>query len=103
VLGATAQDARGEGAGGLDVTGVIQQNQRLLRNVRAAAFGDTFLTAGRIEGQQAGMRKAALPPGIEAAAILAGALARLIGALGEIEILPITVGLVGLHAGPADG
>ena len=95
-------DARGEGAGGLDVGRVVEQHEGLLRDVRAGPLGGAFLAAGRVEGEHRGMQEAALPPSVKAAAELVLALARVVAAHGEVQVLPIAVGLVGARARPTN-
>ena len=99
---ALAQDPRGEHAGGLDVGRVVQQHERLLRDVRAGPLGRALLAAGRVEGQQARVQERALPPGVEAAAVLVLALVGLLLARREVQVLPVAGRLVRLDARPAD-
>src|SRR5438874_1275075 len=69
VWAAFADDFLGENPGGFDVGWIIQQRQRLLRCVGARPLGGAFFAAGGVENKQAGMQEAALPQGVEAAAI----------------------------------
>jgi hypothetical protein len=48
---ALAEDAGGEGAGGFDIGGIVQQDEGLLRDVGAVALGGAFFAAGGVEGE----------------------------------------------------
>src|SRR6185437_3914667 len=52
-----AQDPRGEGPGGLDVTRVVEEDEGLLRDVRPAPFGGAFLASRRVERLEARMEE----------------------------------------------
>src|ERR1700737_1309937 len=64
---AFAQDALGEHACRLHVGRIVQQRERLLRDVRARALGHAFLARGRVEGDEARLREPALPPRVDRA------------------------------------
>ena len=96
------EHAGGEGAGGFDVGWVVEHHERLLRDVRTGTVGAGFLTARRVEGEHARMQETALPPDVEAAAILRLVFVGHVFAHGEVEVLPITIWLVGLHARAAN-
>src|SRR5690349_3834359 len=89
-------------AGGFDVGGIIEQDQRLLRNVGTIAFGGALFAARRVEGQEAGVKKRSLPPGVKPASVLLLVLISHIRARGKIQIIPVTVGLIRLNARAAD-
>ena len=48
------------------------------------------------------MKERSLPPGIKTAPILAFASVRIVLTPGEVQVLPVIVRLIGLHARPAD-
>ena len=82
--------------------GSFSSVERRLRRVRNRPLGRAFFAAGGVEGQQARMQERALPVGVQSAAILVAARVGLPGALGKVEELPVALGLVRLHARPAD-
>src|SRR5437762_2905935 len=71
---AFGEDVFREDAGGLDVGGVIQQHQGLLGDVGAWPFHGTLLPRWRVKSREARVQEAALPVGIETAAVEAIAL-----------------------------
>ncbi len=82
VAGGIAEDASGEGLGGLDVRRVVEEDEGLLGDVGAGAVGGAFLAGGGVEGEHGGVDEGALPPCVEAAAVLAGAVGGVVAALG---------------------
>ena len=96
-------DARRKGARGFDVGRIVQQHERLLRDVRADALRGAFLAARRVEGEQARMhdRCAATRCRGRAATGLRPCSARH-SRTGKVQILPISRGLIRLHARAAD-
>jgi hypothetical protein len=71
----------------------------MLERLRSAVHSSRL---GASKASMDGMREAALPPGVQAAAIEAFAAVVLPLAHGEVEVFPVLRGLVGLHAGAAD-
>src|SRR5207249_2541939 len=82
----------------LDIGWIIQKRQRLLRRIRSCPLSGAFLVTRRVKGQQRWMQKRPLPPGVKPAAILRGAVIRLIRAFGEIQKIPISGRLIRLDA-----
>src|SRR6185369_11596687 len=85
-----------EGARGLDIRWVIEQDQGLLRRVRTRAFHGAFLARRGVEGEQTRVQEGTLPIGVQAAAILVfvfvvGPVARW-----KVEELPVTRRLIRL-------
>src|SRR5947209_7347084 len=72
-------DSLGQRPRRLDVGRVVQEHQRLLRDVGTAALAGGFFAAGGVEGGEAGVREGPLPPGVKAAAILVLAVVRFPG------------------------
>ena len=64
-------DLLGERPRRLDVRWIVQQNQRLLRNVGRDSLANRLFVRRRIKRQQARMQEAPLPPRIKPAAVLA--------------------------------
>mgnify|MGYP000234528866 CR=1 FL=1 len=76
--------ATGKSRRGLDEARVVQQHERLLRDVGAIPLHRTFLPRRSIEGEHGRMDITALPPGIEPAAPLIDIRAVFPFALGKI-------------------
>ena len=81
---------------------VVQEYECLLWNVRAVTLRGTFLTARGIEGKHTRVQKASLPPRVQTAAPLALALVRHPVTYREVEIFPVALGLIRLHAWTTD-
>ena len=95
------EDPFSKSPGGLDKSRVIEEDEGLLRNVGTGAFGGAFFPARCIKGDEGGVREAAAEEGIEAAAV-SSVCALLPSAAGEVQMLPVACGLVGLDAAAAD-
>src|SRR6185437_15424890 len=65
------------------------------------ALADRLLAGRRIECQQTRLQEAPLPPGVQASAVLIGSSIGNVFSHWEIQLIPISVWLVGLHARPA--
>ena len=97
-----ADDPRRQRTRRLDVGRIVEEHERLLRQIGAVALGDALLAARRIEREQARVEKRPLPPDVQAPPILRVAAIDRVVARRKIQILPVAIRLVGLHAGPAN-
>ena len=97
--------ARGKNACSFKKSGIIQQGQRLLRNVGLCAFRTTLLAAwGHRTPGQARVQVGGLPPGVKATAEdIFSPRARFPRPPGrEVEILPVSIGLIRFYTRTAD-
>src|SRR5205809_1881017 len=62
--------ARGEDACCFNISGIVEQCQRLLRDVRSHTLRDAFFAAWRVEREKARMEIGTLPVSVKAAAPL---------------------------------
>src|SRR5262245_49553389 len=77
---------------------IIEQYQRLQRRVRGRSIHDALLTSGRIKGQQARVQEAALPEGVDAAAVEIRPMARRVFAFGKVQRRQVSIRLIRLSA-----
>src|SRR5205085_328133 len=83
------EEAGGEGAGGLNEGGVVQEGKSLLRSVGYDAIGGAFVAIGSIEVRKHGMQEGALPMHVDASAPLAVIGVSHVGSARELEILVV--------------
>ena len=99
---AVLENTLSKDAGGLDIGGVIEQHQRLLRGVGAHALDRAFLAARRVKCGEAGMQEGAAPVGVQAAAVQTLTGVCFPTAFGKIQVRPVSGGLIRLGTGAAD-
>ena len=91
--GGFGDDAFGEGLGGADVNGVVEEGEGLERGVAARAADDAGHAGAGVEIHEAGIGRAALEDDVEAPAILLGSGADDVVVLLAADFLPEAVGL----------
>ena len=93
-VGTFADDAGGERAGGFDVHGIVEQGERLQRSIGTGASHRARRAGGGVEIDEARVRRAALPHGVETAAIRVFSGAQVVGHLVAADlVVPETGGL----------
>ena len=96
------QNVGGENASRFHIDGIVEQHQGLQGSVGIGAVHGALLARGGVEGEQAGVQEAALPEGIDSAAVEVVAMAGGVFALGEIHGHQVAVRFDGLDAGTSE-